>query len=177
VVLVPAEATMRKFFIVAGILLLMSGMANAKMKVRLFIQLDDNAKLKAQLMEGVEARLNSTERYGVVGKEEDSDFLLAVFCMVESAHKGETGFSCVSIIEYFPFPDTGSYIVLYDAGTILGGPLNEGEFVTNGIANKFINGTTDEKLTARKTELLTSIKLLCLRHVDACQITPRSQQP
>jgi hypothetical protein len=161
---------MRQTILALFLLSAFSISTNGKIKVRVTVDIS-NKKYASELLEAVQAKINSTDRYAVVSKASDVDMLLSLMCIeATSTSNRQLGFTCSSGITYYPFIDSALNIELIEAETIVNGGLEGTEFIATNISNRFINGTTDEKLTQAKDELLSYVQSFCRSRPDDCAI-------
>jgi|HubBroStandDraft_6_1064221.scaffolds.fasta_scaffold1680411_1 hypothetical protein len=165
---------MRKLLIVAAIMLSTSLSAYAKIYVTISVSVSDSdEKTKRELEEGMEARINSTERYAVSGKPVDAELLLDATCMIlENGGGRKDGVVCDSEVTYFPFRGSALSIHLEGASHMaVSGPGNTA-YIVGALMNRFINGTTDDVLTGRKNFLKLAVRQLCEDEPSDCKSHP-----
>jgi hypothetical protein len=159
-----------KTALLAVFLLAAANPANAKLKVHFNVDTSDE-NVKRELEEGLRAKINSTERYGISDGPMDTDLVLAVDCLVLSNEGGyKTGVVCDSGVTYFPYRGAAVSVNIEAAQTMVVGRLDSLEFIVNSLMNHFINGTTEVILADRKTFLRTSVQLLCRDQPTECKM-------
>jgi hypothetical protein len=109
---------MRRTLLFIAMLFLCS-VAEAKVTVTVTVILEDK-DIQAQIQQGIEARINSTERYVVGNLAANSSvrplITLDVTCMVVETNGVKHGVVCDSMAAYFPFENSGLYLDVSDAG-------------------------------------------------------------
>ena len=162
---------MKTLLITATMLLALANTAWAKLQVKISVDVSDN-KIKNDLQEAIEARLNSTERYSVTQNGPEASLFVAVYCIILENQSGyRNGVACDSEVTYYPYGDSPVSTSVEEAGHLVVAGLNDTPFIVEKIMNRFINGTTDSKLAERKTFLRSCIQLLCAVHPDECKLT------
>jgi hypothetical protein len=159
---------MRKLLIATAIVLAACGSACAKVYVFVSVQISDE-KIKQQLQDAVEARINSTERYTVTGNAMETDLVLKVTCLA----LGEgSEIACDSEVGYFPYRSALS-VPVEGAESMAVSPLDNTGYIANSLMNHFINGTTDAILEERKSFLRKAIRLFCAIEPTECKMPLR----
>lgn len=152
---------MRKLLIVAAIMLVASSSAWAKLHVLVTVAISDE-KLQRELREGLEARLNSTERYTVTTDAVITNLSLTVHCLVLADQSGyKTGIACHNATIYFPYKDSALREEVEDAEGMVAAPPDNTAHIVDQVMIHFINGTTDQILTEKKNFLRTKIQYFC----------------
>jgi hypothetical protein len=165
------EVQMRKLLIVAAIVLAASSSACAKLRVAVNVEVSDE-KVKRELQEAMEARINSTERYTISSNAVETDLLLGVNCLVLERGEGyRTGVACDSDVTYYPYKDSALSITLDAAGSMAASRVDDTSHVANSLMNHFINGTTDGILADRKNFLRAAIRAFCANEPTECKMT------
>lgn len=142
----------------------------AKIKVYINVDIPDE-KVKQELEEGIKARINSTDRYGMSNAPIETDLLLAIDCLVLSNENGyKTGVVCDSGVTYYPFRGAALSINIEAAETMSVGRLDGSEFIANSLMNHFINGTTDAILADRKSFLRSAVRMFCRDEPAECKM-------
>jgi hypothetical protein len=161
---------MRKLLIVAAIVLTAASSACAKINVTVKVAISDE-KIRQELLEALEARINSTERYAISSKEFETDILLSVNCLVlEQGTRTRSVFVCDSDVTYYPYKNEAISVGIEAAESIVAAGIDDPSYVANYLMNHFINGTTDATLADRKGFLRTAIRLLCAHNHAECSM-------
>jgi hypothetical protein len=164
------EGQMRKLLIVAAIVLTAATSTCAKLHVSVSVDITDE-KVKRELQEAMEARINSTERYLISSDAVETDLLLAVSCLVLENEAGyKNGVVCDSDVAYYPYKNSALSIRVEVAETMAVAGLDNTSYVVNYLMNHFINGTTDSILADRKNFLRASIQRLCVNEPTECKM-------
>ena len=170
---------MKRSILLAVLLLLASSPALAKLKVFVAVRVKNDENIKAEIERGLQARINSTERYTALAVTNptpaETDFVLNVGCIVlEREHGQKTGLVCYSTVTFFPFENSGLNTDL-EAGSMVVSPLQNTDYmayIAEGLIDTFINGTTDEALENCRSILRYSVRAYCSNHSADCA-TPR----
>jgi len=159
---------MRRLLIVVVIILSTSMSAHAKLYVTVLVSVSDE-KVKQALQEGMEARINSTERYTISSSPVDANLFLATYCIVLEHVAGfKNEVVCHSEVVYFPFRGSLISLTLEGAGGIAVSGPGSTEYIVNSAINHFINGTTDAILAERKLFLKKAVVKLCMNEPSEC---------
>ena len=162
---------MRNFLLTTAMLLAIASPASAKLRVEiaLIVQGDQDGQFKKSLREGMEARLNSTERYTITDDYSTADLFMTVSCMAVRNAGVKAGFVCYSIVDYCPYRgNTFLEGLIKEAGSMATAGLSDSAFFAELIANHLINGTTDAELAKQKDYLRAGIQMLCGDHPEEC---------
>jgi hypothetical protein len=160
---------MNRFLVVSIFLLCLSPLSYAKkLSVAVIIDFADS-KITNELHEDLEARLNSTDRYQITSLTPSLDILLSVVCVVLTVSNQPSVLTCESTVDYYPFDNISLSDELPGAAgmaTVQGDNL---EYISKTLINRFINGTTDIKLSQVKSRIVRAIKDYCDGHAVACK--------
>jgi len=164
---------MRTVLLTIAMLLSVASPVSAKLGVQiaLVVEHDQDGTLEKTLKDGMEARLNSTERYTVTNDSHALDLLIEVGCIAIQNNGIKTGIiTCFSVVNYLPY--RGSVLLanqLEQAGSIYVSGSGTA-YIAEQMMNDFINGTTDAKLKEQKGILRMGIQVLCQDHPEECGI-------
>lgn len=155
-----------KVFLCLIFLLVTSSAAVAKLKVAVGVDYSDE-KVRQELQEGMEARINSTERYSLTPPNGvDADLLLTINCLKVKVVVKVVLVACSSEVSYFPYQRQPINITVRAGGMISGST----DYIVTHLMNMFINGTTDDILQERKTILQKEVRDLCQERPSECKV-------
>jgi hypothetical protein len=146
---------MNKSLIVAAIVLAFSNSACAKLRVSISVE-TSNEKIKRELQEDLEARINSTDRYTIARNAIETELWLEVYCL--ALERGPV--VCRSDVTYYPYKNSPVSLHIETAENMASSVPDDITYITNALMNHFINGTTDANLEDGKNLFRKGIQLL-----------------
>jgi hypothetical protein len=152
-------------------LLSVASPASAKLNVMIALEVQDdqNGMFEKSLGDGMEARLNSTERYTITNNFLTADLFMTVSCMAVHNAGVKAGFVCYSIVTYCPYRgNTFLGKLVEGAGHMAVAGPSESAFFAEAMVNHLINGTTDDELAKHRGYLRDGIQILCRDHPEEC---------
>lgn len=154
-----------KILLVVAVLLVTPTLAHPKLAVHINVSTTSD-KVTTQLREGMEARINGTDRYEISVNAIETDLILAVNCIV--LDNGALA-ACDSDVTYFPYRYWPLSIELERAESIVTSGTGQLSYIVDTLMNHFINGSTDAVLSERKKFLRESIQAFCADEPSECK--------
>ena len=147
--------------------------AAAKWKVIIAIDVAD-ARIKSELISGIAAKFNSTDRYTTTQSATDSDILLGVICVPVKFENSNynLGEACAIDALYYPFKNGLSHHLAEVSSIITDIDIQK---IINRAVEDLINATTDEKLAEYKKTTIDEIHLICWNEPGICRLPPEKQ--